>query len=327
MKKLQKTFLVVLVLMFVVAALFACQPIDEPSDPKTKYTVTFDLDGGTGADITAQQVEEGTKLSLAKFVPTKDGYTFEGWTIDDEVVTEITVSSDVTLKAVWSQSFVLSIEAFSVNCGYILAPMSIQIQQGKSLAQIVCDVITQQGWTYANYGTVEDGFYLSEIKGLSLQGNLIDSTVREHIAADTESGNTLIADSIEADENGKYTLGGSAFTTYAGWMYSVNGTIPDYAMSAYSPKNGDVVRLQFSVCMGGDLDNGEKSSYPATNYVTNKPDYSKVLPLTADIAAKKCFGKSDELLKKVLAEVSKWNVEQKTIDDGITQLKNYYYGA
>ena len=95
-------------------------------------------------------------------------------------------------------------------------------------------------------------------------------------------------------------------------------------MSAYSPKNGDVVRLQFSVCMGGDLDNGEKSSYPVTNYVTNKPDYSKLLPVAADIAAKKYFGKSDELLKKVLSDVSKWNVEQKTIDDGIAQLKNYY---
>ena len=101
MKKLQKTLLFVLALTLVALALFACQPNDNTDDAKTKYTVTFDLDGGVGDDITSQQVEEGTKLSLDKFVPTKDGYTFEGWMLDGEVVTEITVTADVTVKAKW----------------------------------------------------------------------------------------------------------------------------------------------------------------------------------------------------------------------------------
>ncbi len=101
MKKLQKTLLFVLALTLVALALFACQPTDNTDDAKTKYTVTFDLDGGVGDDITSQQVEEGTKLSLDKFVPTKDGYTFEGWMLDGEVVTEITVTADVTVKAKW----------------------------------------------------------------------------------------------------------------------------------------------------------------------------------------------------------------------------------
>ena len=101
MKKLQKTLLFVLALTLVALALSACQPTDNTDDAKTKYTVTFDLDGGVGDDITSQQVEEGTKLSLDKFVPTKDGYTFEGWMLDGEVVTEITVTADVTVKAKW----------------------------------------------------------------------------------------------------------------------------------------------------------------------------------------------------------------------------------
>lgn len=101
MKKLQNTLLFVLVLTLVALALFACQPTDNTDDAKTKYTVTFDIDGGVGDDITSQQVEEGARLNLDKFVPTKDGYTFEGWTVNDEVVTEITVTADVTVKAKW----------------------------------------------------------------------------------------------------------------------------------------------------------------------------------------------------------------------------------
>ena len=75
MKKLQKTLLFVLALTLVALALFACQPTDNTDDAKTKYTVTFDLDGGVSDDITSQQGEEGTKQSLDKFGPTKDGYT------------------------------------------------------------------------------------------------------------------------------------------------------------------------------------------------------------------------------------------------------------
>ena len=44
----------------------------------TKYTVTFDVDGGTPAPE-AQKVEHGNKVSKPETDPTKEGYTFANW--------------------------------------------------------------------------------------------------------------------------------------------------------------------------------------------------------------------------------------------------------
>ena len=151
MKKLQKTLLFVLALTLVALALFACQPTDNTDDAKTKYTVTFDLDGGVGDDITSQQVEEGAKLNLDKFVPTKDGYTFEGWTVNDEVVAEITVTADVTVKATWKKAVTMYTVTFDLDGGVGEGITSQQVEENTklSLAQFVPtkDGYTFEGWT------------------------------------------------------------------------------------------------------------------------------------------------------------------------------------
>ena len=71
-----------------------------------KYTVTFDLNGGTaGAGFVASvDVPAGCYLNLT--VPTKTGYTFAGWYTGDGatdgLVTNTTaIRSDMTLKARW----------------------------------------------------------------------------------------------------------------------------------------------------------------------------------------------------------------------------------
>ncbi|MGM9532166.1 leucine-rich repeat protein, partial [Intestinibacter sp.] len=42
-------------------------------------------------------------------------------------------------------------------------------------------------------------------------------------------------------------LGEFDYTSYSGWMYCVNGTFPGVGMGDYQPKNGDVMRVQFTV--------------------------------------------------------------------------------
>ncbi len=66
----------------------------------TRYTVTLDCDGG--------QVEGGNVISdifyqteLELPVPTKDKYEFKGWSNGTEVVDKVTVTKDLTLKALW----------------------------------------------------------------------------------------------------------------------------------------------------------------------------------------------------------------------------------
>lgn len=67
-----------------------------------EYMLTFDTDGGSEVD--SLEAKQGTKVSLDKYVPEKDGYKFDGWYSDKELtkkVTEITLNKDTTVYAKW----------------------------------------------------------------------------------------------------------------------------------------------------------------------------------------------------------------------------------
>lgn len=91
MKKVKYVFLTILSVFFITAC----------SCSKITYTVTYDTDGGT--KVSKEIVEKGQKATVP-VDPTKDGYTFIGWYIEDEKYdfnSEIT--KDITLKAKWEK--------------------------------------------------------------------------------------------------------------------------------------------------------------------------------------------------------------------------------
>ena len=71
-------------------------------DPKVKrYEVTFDSDGGSKVD--KQRIIENEKVKEPK-APTKDGYKFIGWLLDDKQYDFKTkVTKNITLKANWEK--------------------------------------------------------------------------------------------------------------------------------------------------------------------------------------------------------------------------------
>jgi len=72
------------------------------NDTVKKYEVTFDSDGGSS--IASQEVKENETISKPTD-PTKDGYTFAGWTLDgSDFDFTMKVSNDLTLKAKWSKN-------------------------------------------------------------------------------------------------------------------------------------------------------------------------------------------------------------------------------
>jgi len=104
-KKFKKLTMLVLSLCCSVG-LAACGGLDNrsggnSSTVKQSYTVTFDANGGSTVD--AQTVEEGA-LATIPTVPTKVGYTFEGWFVDgvEFDFTTTTITENVTLTAQWT---------------------------------------------------------------------------------------------------------------------------------------------------------------------------------------------------------------------------------
>lgn len=73
------------------------------------YTVSFDLNGGSGS-FASIQTDSGS-TTLPSEVPTRDGYTFIGWSTDANSTTAeysagqtITVNGDITLFAIWQKN-------------------------------------------------------------------------------------------------------------------------------------------------------------------------------------------------------------------------------
>ena len=70
---------------------------EEPAKP-TIYTVKF-----SGSDVADMKVVSGTVITLP--TPTKDGYTFKGWTLDGSAINTATyeIKADTTFTAVWER--------------------------------------------------------------------------------------------------------------------------------------------------------------------------------------------------------------------------------
>ena len=70
----------------------------------TKATVTYDLNGGTGATCEQTTVTKDEAFNLCSSTPTKNGYTFAGWsdgTKTYDAGAEVTISESTTFYASW----------------------------------------------------------------------------------------------------------------------------------------------------------------------------------------------------------------------------------
>lgn len=69
------------------------------------YTVNYELNGGTNADGNPENYTYGTGVSEL-LTPTRENYTFMGWTLDGKAATGISITQhdDITLVANWKLS-------------------------------------------------------------------------------------------------------------------------------------------------------------------------------------------------------------------------------
>lgn len=145
-------------------------------------------------------------------------------------------------------SITISLEATTVGLGTLIAPATVDIYQGQNLVVPVAQLLEANGFEYQYSGSLADGFYLKHI-------------IRNGIT----NGYSIPHDLEEAlDEDGvmwtnsyyENSLGEFDFTAESGWMYSVNGQYPNYGMSECFPKDGDVIRIRFTLALGKDIGGG-----------------------------------------------------------------------
>ena len=88
---------------------------DGTMNQQSTYTVTYDANGGIGAPLAQSGTVSGSssscKFIISNTIPTRDGYTFLGWSKSSSAMAasyssggNITVSSSTTLYAVWKEN-------------------------------------------------------------------------------------------------------------------------------------------------------------------------------------------------------------------------------
>jgi len=112
------------------------------------YTVTFDLNGGTGT-ADPQTVEYKGKATQPDD-PTRDGYDFEGWYLEDKQFdfdTEIT--RNITLVAKWE----IRTYTITFNNGSYDAPTTQHVKHGEKIGEPTDVAGPEEGWVLEGWYT------------------------------------------------------------------------------------------------------------------------------------------------------------------------------
>lgn len=245
----------------------------EPSwddDAKTSYTLEFFEDGEYTISISATDSEGNTKTK--EFTLTYEMAEY------GEVIGKATVS----------------VEAFTVGGGYVIAPMEIDVCEGMNCAYVLDELFLNENLSYDSTGSLDGGFYLAAI-----------SDIPEFTPAIPAALETALSDAGFSLDTDMYTPGRLSefdFTQGSGWMYCVNGVFPNVGFSEYYLQDGDVIRIQFTLAYGSDIGgcSGAGYSYAGDFYdMVNRDELTKKI---SELGISACTDYMDLITKPDLTE-------------------------
>ena len=198
---------------------------------ENKYTITFDTKGGnTIAPVT---VKEGEKVAEPSSLPTKEGFTFDGWYTDDTYTTkynfEDAVTKNITLYAKWNEVVVTKYTVtFDTKGGNTIAPVTVK--EGEKVAEPTT-APTKEGFTFDGWYqdvtlNTKFDFNTSVVSNLTLYAKWIENKYTVTFDANGGSGTMTPV----TDLTGEYTLPANGFTAptgkqFKGWSLTTDGAI------------------------------------------------------------------------------------------------------
>ncbi|MCR4616243.1 MAG: InlB B-repeat-containing protein [Clostridiales bacterium] len=138
-----------------------------------KYTVDFDLNGGTGTAPASVTDVEGTPVTLPATVnATKSGFNFKGWNTSSNATTALTSYSipkdGATLYAVWEAIPTYTVN-FDLNGGTGTAPASVTNVAGTAVSLPATVNATKEGYKFV--GWAESNEATTALSSYSISGN------------------------------------------------------------------------------------------------------------------------------------------------------------
>jgi len=136
----------------------------------TTYTVTYNINGGTGTTPAAQTVNAGNSVTLASDDGfSRSGYTFGGWNVNLEGTgdnltagTTYVPTGTITLYAKWNAAGITAYTVtYNINDGTGTTPAAQTVNAGDSVTLASDDGFSKSGYTFggwneSQYGTGEN---------------------------------------------------------------------------------------------------------------------------------------------------------------------------
>ena len=168
-----------------------------------KYTVTFDSDGGT--EVSEQTLKANDTLTIPAD-PVKEGYTFAGWYLDDELFDFTTkIDKNITLIAKWySKTIELESDSLSLTVGDKVTLKIKALPEGVKLEDLVFE--TSDGTIL----TVSEDGVISGLKAgkTTVTVKTKDGSYNTPCEVTVTNG-TVNVKSITINGNSSVTVGGS----------------------------------------------------------------------------------------------------------------------
>ena len=173
-------------------------------------------------------------------------------------------------------SVTLSVERFTLGQGFFVEPIEVPIKEGDTGYDLLMRAVPNaEKVLHFN----KDNTYLEWIEGADMGFDHIE--VPSYIF--DLSGSQMTMDTMKefGNDYSNQGLGEFSYSSWSGWMYSVNHEFPEYSLASYQPKNGDVVRWQFTL-YGTGLDVKGKN-FGETDLRVPISDKDKAMQLLATV--------------------------------------------
>lgn len=123
------------------------------------YTISYNLLGGVG-EISNQTKTAGEKINISTIEPTKENYTFKGWTTIEGGTTveyianqEYTDNRNLTLYAIWERK--IATITFNSNTGTGIM-QNMQVYQNED-TNLIKNTFEKSGYKFVKWNTKQDG--------------------------------------------------------------------------------------------------------------------------------------------------------------------------
>lgn len=226
------------------------------------------------------------------------------------------VSADTQKKI----TVTMTIERFTIGQGFLVEPTNVEVKEGATVKDVM-EKLAQEKNVKINATSSTYGYYLDSISYADTGKLNIPQSILDMPSIDVDYGygpqhyDAPTNTSTNALFEDEQKLGGGSYTDLAGWMYGINNVESSVGMDSQPVKDGDVVRLQFSVYAGG-ADIGFTSYYE--NIVSAK--LANKDALIKKVAATTGNDKYDAKRTDAIKVLEKYDASQEEVDSAYKKL-------